>query len=56
MDFIQMKKFGYLRSTAKWKSSEYSTRASDSVTFITGIKRDESATHTLVCCNVISFE
>jgi hypothetical protein len=56
MDFIQMQKFGDLHSTAKLKRREYSTHASDSVIFITDITGDESANHTLVCCNVISVE
>jgi len=51
-----MKKFGDLRSTADLKRREYSTHASDSVTFITDIIREESANHILVCCNVISGE
>ena len=51
-----MKKFGDLRSTAKFKRREYSTHASESVTFLTYTIRDESANHTLVCCNVISVE
>jgi hypothetical protein len=53
MNFIQMKKFGDLRSTVNLKRREYSTHAADSVTFITDIIRDELANHTLVCCNVV---
>jgi len=56
MDFIQMKKFGDLSSKADLKSREYSTHASDSVTFLTDTIREESAKRTLVCCNVISDE
>jgi hypothetical protein len=56
MDFIQMKKFGDLRSTADLKRPEYSTHASGSVTSITDIIREKSANHTLFCCNFISDE
>jgi ethanolamine utilization cobalamin adenosyltransferase len=56
MDFIQMKKFCDLRRTDNLKRRQCSTHNSDSVTFIRNIIRDETANHTLVCCNVVGAE
>jgi hypothetical protein len=56
MDFIQIKKFGDLRSTDNLKRLQCSTHYSDSVTFIRDIVCDETANHTLVCCNIVGAE